>query len=175
MRGAKLLLGVTAVLALLGAGSQSAGAGSAERPKVVVSRGALSDLSTATADPTDGASGAAIAISAHGQTRVMMLLWGLDRTQAGIAHGAHVHVGPCVAGSGGSAGPHYNATGGVSVDASAEVWLDFTITSFGFGFASSTVPFVIPAGGARSIVIHAAPTAPNGTAGPRLACLPMEF
>lgn len=175
MRGTKLLIGAIAALALLGAGTQSAGAGSYERPKVVASRGALSDLSTATADPTDGAAGAAIAISAHGQTRVMMLLWGLDRAQAGIVHGAHVHVGPCVAGSGASAGPHYNAAGGASIDESAEVWLDFTITSYGFGFASTTVPFVIPAGGARSIVIHAAPTAPNGTAGPRLACLPMEF
>ncbi len=175
MRAQKTLLAIFAAVALLGVGAQSAGASEYEHPRVTASRGALSDLSATTADPTDGANGAAIAISAHGRTRVMLLLRGLDMSQSGVVHGAHVHVGPCVAGSGAAAGPHYNSTGFTTIDETTEVWLDFTITRFGSGFASATVPFVIPAGGARSVVIHAAPTAPNGTAGPRLACLPLEF
>ena len=105
----------------------------------------------------------------------MLALRRMDRTAVGTRYGAHVHVGPCVAGDGAAAGPHYNSTGGTTIDPSTEVWLDFTVRSNGTAVAVSAVPFVIPSGGAQSIVIHALATMPNGTAGARLACLPLEF
>jgi Cu/Zn superoxide dismutase len=143
---------------------------------VVSGAGALSDLSTLTADATDGAWAGAFAVSRSGTgTIVVLAVRGLDRTSAGTRFGAHVHVGPCVAGNGAAAGPHYNSTGGTTIDPSTEVWLDFTVRSNGTAVAVSGVPFVIPTGGARSIVIHAMATMPNGTAGARLACLPLEF
>ena len=144
--------------------------------QVVTSSGAMSDLSTSTADATDGARGVAISVGRTGRgTTVLLGLWGLSTASAGTVYGAHVHVGPCVGGNGAAAGPHYNTTGGTTIDQTTEVWLDFTATARGTGFAAATVPFVIPSGGARSIVVHAMPTAPNGTAGARLACLPLEY
>jgi Cu-Zn family superoxide dismutase len=53
------------------------------------------------------------------------------------------------------------------------VWLDFRVFGNGHAFALADVPFVIPSGGAMSIVIHAMPTDPMGVAGARLACLPV--
>lgn len=87
---------------------------------------------------------------------------------------AHVHAGPCVAGDGAAAGPHYNSTGGAVVGPSTEVWLDFTVRPDGTALAVALVPFVVPPG-ARSIVIHAMARMPNGMAGARLACLPLQL
>lgn len=144
----------------------------------VSNAGALSDLSPLTADVTDGARAAALAVSREGSGMIVLLgLRGLDRTHAGMTYGAHVHVGPCVAGVGAAAGPHYNSTGNpaVVIDPTTEVWLDFTVRASGTGLAVARVPFVVPSGGAGSIVIHAMSTSPTGTAGARLACLPMAF
>jgi Cu-Zn family superoxide dismutase len=136
--------------------------------RVVVSRGPLADLSPATADGTDGGAGLAVGVAGDSSTLVLLAVRGL--TDSGAVHGAHVHTGPCVAGNGAIAGPHYNAGGGISDQ--TEVWLDFEVRS-SIGIAVAKVPFAIPAGGAQSIVIHAAPTDPvTGAAGARLACLP---
>lgn len=88
-----------------------------------------------------------------------------------------LHVGPCVTGDGAAAGAHYNVSvlrGDVPpvVNDETEVWLDFTVTRSGRGHAVATVP-VVPAPGNRAIVIHQEPTAGNGTAAARLACLPV--
>lgn len=140
--------------------------------RVVHSRGPLSDLSTATVNGTDGGGASAHAIAGEDRTVVVLNLSGL--TDPGVIHGAHVHTGPCVAGDGAAAGPHYNAGGGISAD--TEVWLDFEVRESGNGHAEAIVPFAIASGAARSIVIHAAPTNPTtGAAGARLACLPLEF
>jgi Cu/Zn superoxide dismutase len=155
-----------------------AGAGASGHPSagVVHASGDLADLSPATDDPTDGASAAAIAVSrsAHG-TVVALRVRGVDRSAVGTRFGAHVHVGPCVPGDGAAAGPHYNSVGGSVVDPTTEVWLDFTVRADGTAVAVAVVPFVVPPGGARSIVIHAIATMPNGAAGARLACLPFEL
>lgn len=132
----------------------------------------LVDLSAATS-PTDGAWAVATATVVDDRTIVRLEVKDLDRASAGSTFGAHVHVGPCVAGNGAAALGHYNHGGGVSAE--TEVWLDFTVTGGGTGHATAVVPFAIPAGGAQSIVIHALPTAPNGAAGARLACIPLEF
>ncbi|MCA1693194.1 MAG: superoxide dismutase family protein [Actinobacteria bacterium] len=39
----------------------------------------------------------------------------------------------------------------------------------------TSVPFVIPHGAARSVVIHEQATQVGGGAGPRMACLPVSF
>lgn len=145
---------------------------SAACARVVQSRGPLSDLSVATVDGTDGGHARAFGVVGQNRTVVVLAVGGL--TDPGTIHGAHVHTGPCVAGDGAAAGPHYNAGGGIS--ASTEVWLDFEVKPAGRGFAFASVPFTIAPGAARSIVIHAAPTDPvTGAAGARLACLPLEF
>lgn len=131
----------------------------------------LTDLSPVTTDATDGARAWARALEAGDRTVVRLRLDGLG--EPGITLGAHVHVGPCVEGDGAAALGHYNSGGDPSP--STEVWLDFVIRPSGRAHALAIVPFHIEPGGARSIVIHALPTAPGGAAGPRLACLPMEF
>lgn len=168
---------VAVVSALVGvAPAVPAGATGYHPVGVERSSGALSDLSPSTTDPTDGANASALVVSRTNRGSLVLLrVTGLDRGSAGTKYGAHVHVGPCVPGDGAAAGPHYNATGGAVVDRSTEVWLDFTVRSSGTALAVARVPFVVPAGAARSIVIHAMPTMPNGSAGARLACLPLEL
>lgn len=158
-----------AVAAMVAAGALPAMAGVA-----IFSKANLSDLSTAV-DPTDGAWAVASATVAEGRTVVVLNVKGLDAEQTGRTLGAHVHIGPCVAGAGAAALGHYNSlAGGISPD--TEVWLDFTITAGGTGHAQAVVPFEIDSGTARSIVIHRDPTAAvTGVAGPRLACIPLEF
>lgn len=139
--------------------------------------GALSDLAPSTANVTDGASAQVYAIGYGDSTRVILVVSGLADGYEGQTFGAHVHTGSCVAGNGAAAGPHYNAGGTPSPD--TEVWLDFTVYSGGFGYADTTVPFVIPAGAAHAVVIHAEPTqfdgGSPGAAGARIACLPVDF
>ena len=86
-----------------------------------------------------------------------------------------------MAGDGAAAKGHYNTDveAGVlppfnTISEDTEVWLDFTVDD-GAGTATASVPFV-PLPGARSVVIHAAATDHHtGTAGARLACLPVEW
>ncbi len=113
----------------------------------------------------------------HGFTVVRLKVEDLDRAAAGTVLGAHVHVGPCVAGNPSVAGPHYNAASPTQViNDQTEVWLDFEISRRGKGRAEAVVPFVIPPGGAMSVVIHALHTDHGtGLAGARWACLPVPF
>lgn len=166
----RTLLGAAVAVAALTAAALPA---DASGPRAAGS-GPLSDLQPSLHNPTDGARGWAKAVSHHGTTGVVLVVHGLDPASAGVRLGAHVHVGPCVAGNGGAAGPHYNAGGGVNEH--TEVWLDLDIRPSGVAQSHTIVPFAIPEGGARSIVIHELATNPTtGAAGPRLACLPFEF
>jgi Cu/Zn superoxide dismutase len=147
--------------------------------RVVTAQGELSDLVPAAAGPLDGARAVLVMVSDDGHSTVRLHVYGIDRSVAGRTFGAHLHFGPCVAGNGAAAGPHYNTDtlAGVvppRIDATTEVWLDFTATEGGTGHAVAEVPFV-PQPGNRSIVIHQEPTDPNGAAGPRLACLPLSW
>lgn len=138
--------------------------------------GDLVDLSATTADPFgDASTHLVMTPNAHG-TLFHLRVKGIDPAAAGHDYGAHLHAGPCVAGDGAAAGPHYNisTTTPPLVSDQTEVWLDFTATTSGTGRADTTVPF-LPTPGTRSVVIHAEATAPNGTAGPRLVCLPVEW
>jgi len=56
----------------------------------------------------------------------------------------------------------------------SQVWLDCTVTTWGRAHAVDYGLFV-PAPGNRAVVIHREPTPVNGTAGARLACLPVSW
>ncbi len=161
---------VTALALTLGAGPALAG------PSVVRSAGPLRDLSSAP-NPTDGAHGRLVAVApGDGTTYLVFVVTGLDPEAAGSTLGAHVHVGPCVAGNGAAAGPHYNTGAGGPPSPENEVWLDFTILPGGVAYAYAVAPFEIAPGDAQSVVIHALPTEDGtGLAGARLACLPVKF
>lgn len=167
---ARRLLGA---LVVAGATTALLATGAAAEPPSGRGAGQLRDLQLATEQATDHATAQVFAYESGGSTTVTMKVQGLAHDAAGNRYGAHIHVGPCVAGQGAAAGPHYNAGGGVSE--ATEVWLDFTVQANGTADASTTVPFTIAPGTAQSVVIHALPTDPSGAAGPRIACLPVEF
>ena len=139
----------------------------------VVNSGALLDLQPQTANPTDGASAALVATTTGESARHHLVVWNLDASSAGRTFGVHVHVGSCVPGNGDAAGPHYNTGGPPSP--TTEVWLDFTATNAGTAWSQATTPFAIPTGQANALVIHDKPTAPDGDAGDRIACLPAPY
>ena len=175
MRGTRRFGWVAAAAVATGlvAGAGPAGAAST----FVQSSGALTDVAPSVANATDGAAADLWAVAAGGGSTFFVFFTGLDPAAAGTTYGVHIHVGPCVAGNGAAAGPHYN-TGGVP-STETEVWLDFTVLPGGYGFAATTVPFEIEPGTARSMVIHYDPTQNGGSmpgaAGARQACLPVDF
>jgi Cu/Zn superoxide dismutase len=168
-----------AALAVSVCGPAAAQAGPAgQSAETVVAHGQLRDLQPA-AGPFDNARAVVVMVQRDGHSMVLLQVAGIERTAAEQSFGAHLHVGPCVAGNGAAAGPHYNAdvvAGRVPprVNATTEVWLDFTVTRGGTGSAMTYVPFA-PLPGNRSVVIHQEPTNPQGAAGPRLACLPVSW
>ena len=141
-----------------------------------VFRGDLVDLSPTTADPFGDASAHLVMTPNAQGTTFHLRIKGIDPAVAGEAYGAHLHVGPCVEGNGAAAGPHYNVSTATPpvVNDQTEVWLDFTVTTDGTGAGDATVPFE-PLPGERAVVVHAEETAPNGTAGARLVCLPVVW
>ncbi|MGI8901664.1 MAG: hypothetical protein ACR2HA_12220 [Nocardioides sp.] len=150
--------------------------GSEGRAAVTVVEG-LRDLQPSQTDALDGAKASLTIVEREESTYFALRLQNIERTDSTSVLGAHLHVGPCVAGNGVAAGAHYNdeaihgdTTPSVSRD--TEVWLEFRANAGGAAHALVTVPFtVVP--GVRSVVVHALPTASDGTAGTRLACIPV--
>jgi hypothetical protein len=171
VRSARKFGWVTAALATAGLvwGSSAVGAATT----YVHAQGALRDFAPNTANATDGASADLWAVASGGSTTFRVFFSGLNPAAAGTTFGAHIHVGPCVAGNPSAALGHYHIGG--PVNPSTEVWLDFTVRAGGYGYSTTTVPFVIAPGAAQSLVVHALPTAPGGAAGARQACLPVTF
>ena len=136
----------------------------------------LRDYAPAAAGPFDGATGTATLVHHADGATVVLGLNGVDPAVAGRTFGAHLHVGPCVTGLGAAAGPHHNHSAVVPpvVDDTSEVWLDFTVTGGGTARSVAHVDW-FPEAGQRSIVVHELATAVDGTAGARLACLPVEW
>jgi hypothetical protein len=136
----------------------------------------LRDYAPAAAGPFDGATARATLVHHAGSATVVLGVRGVDPAVAGHTFGAHLHVGPCVAGSGLAAGAHDNHSTSVPavVDRTTEVWLDFTVTGGGTAESVAHVSW-FPEAGQRSIVVHERATASDGTAGARLACLPVEW
>jgi hypothetical protein len=153
--------------------------------------GPLTDLSPSTDDPFDGAKATATMMGVGGSTFFRVQVRGVDDGAVGKVYGAHLHQGPCGYDekTGPTVGPHYNtskkdlATGLYTVISDqTEVWLDFEVDPFGNARSTARVPFV-PTAGERSITLHAKATVHHqaeggpavGTAGDKLACLPLEI
>lgn len=142
-------------------------------------RDLLRDLQPAQADPFDGAAAHVSIASGHRTSTVNLHVSGVTGA-VGSTYGAHLHLGPCIAGNPAAALGHYNTDvlagrTPVRISESTEVWLDFTVTDEGTGNAVAVVPFrIVP--GTRSVVVHALATDHHtGTAGIRLACLPVAW
>ena len=135
----------------------------------------LRDFAPAAAGPFDGAR-AKLTLVADDNTQAVFVVHGVDPSVAGQTFGAHLHNGPCVAGNGPAALGHYNHSGTtpLTVNDQTEIWLDVTINDGGNARSAARVDWA-PVAGMRSVVIHANPTAADGTAGARLACLPVEW
>jgi Cu/Zn superoxide dismutase len=145
------------------------------------SNGDLRDLSTGTRDVFDGAKATAFMMGINGQTTFRLNVRGIDESADGKEYPAHLHEGPCEAGKGDAAGPHYNISGKNPVTGAfneitdkTEAWLTFNVNSEGSARVTVSVPFVPtprPDGAARSIVIHTNDTSLKT----RLACLPLDI
>ena len=106
-----------------------------------------------------------------GGTDVRLMAGGLP---ANRTFGAHVHVAPCGTDPLASGGHYQHGTTGTL--AQREVWLDFTTDADGRGVGVTHIPWLIAAGTAGSVVIHANPTNPTtGAAGARLVCTDVPF
>ena len=156
------------------------------------SHGKLTDLSPDTDDVYDGAKATAMMIAIDGNSFFRVQVRGLDKSAAGKAFGAHLHVGPCGldAAKQPTVGGHYNvspkdAKGLPTVVSDVtEVWLNLKVNSDGEARATANVGF-IPDAGERSITFHATATVHHqmdptkdpavGTAGAKLACLPLDI
>jgi Cu-Zn family superoxide dismutase len=114
-----------------------------------------------------------------GRTVVTLTVTGLD---ANRTYGAHAHAAPCSSLAG--AGPHWQrvkdpvkpSVNPAYANPSNEIWLDVTTNAAGNASAQAVQDFAFsPDDRPASVIIHAQPTAANGTAGARLACLTVEF
>ena len=173
VRPGALSVGVAVALSLVATPAQ------ADCIDVIRSQGRLRDLAPTVSGPFDHARATGVIRSQRGRSVVTFRVRGIDRSARGETYGAHLHLGPCVAGEPAAALGHYNTDviegrTPVRVNDRTEVWLDFTVQRKGKARSDAWVPFV-PQPGTRSIVIHAMPTDPSGAAGSRLACLPMEW
>lgn len=108
----------------------------------------------------------------NGGTHVSLHIVGVDAA-AGQKFGAHVHMSRCGV-SGAAAGTHYQDAGATGSLEDREVWLDFTLNADGIGHAEANRPWSLDESTQRSVIIHALPTAVNGTAGARLACIDLD-
>jgi superoxide dismutase, Cu-Zn family len=153
---------------------------------------------SAAAKPFDMAK-ATISIAVEGNSTTFKIdLTKIDPSIAGKTLGSHLHTGPCVEESGGSAGPHYNhevvtknkkfpvlgeRTYGYTAEVSpnTEVWFDLIPDAAGVASDETTVPFVPEdPDGVMSVVVHVSPTNTDpllglvGGAGTRQACFPLS-
>jgi len=178
--GAVGLVSVAALAAAAPAQAQGVGDGTpSAHLGAHVFRGPLSDLQPTTSDPLDGAQAKLVFVEHRGSSMFVLVVSGVGAGGVGHTYGAHLHTGACVAGNGAAAGPHYNQStvNGVVppvVSDQTEVWLDVTVGADGGAVAVARVPFV-PAPGNRAVVLHAEHTDDHGTAGARLACLPVSW
>ena len=130
----------------------------------------------------EGATARAFTASATGTLTTLSVRGLLPRHE----YGAHVHTKPCGAAPTDS-GPHYQhvpdpaqpSTDPAYANPRNEIWLDFTTSPDGSGFAVSHVDWTYGDRRPGSVVIHETHTHTDpghaGTAGGRLACLNLDF
>jgi Cu/Zn superoxide dismutase len=114
-------------------------------------------------------------------TTFTVRITGIDPSAAGQTFGSHLHSGPCIEGSGASAGPHYNHDAARSISPAGigpetEVWFDLVPDEDGMAYDATMVRFVpVDPDGVMSVVVHQLPTNPTtGAAGTRQACFPAK-
>ena len=163
----KSAVAVTAIAAAtLGAAAVAVAGGSS-------GRSAGPDYAYGTPNPFAGASAVVHVVeTGQGKSHVTLRVRGVD-APAGQTFGAHVHQFPC-GNVGGAAGGHYQHAGAVGTLEEREVWLDVTVNKHGDAITHATRPWSVDQSTPRSVIIHAAPTAPDGTAGARLACIDLD-
>jgi superoxide dismutase, Cu-Zn family len=190
----KAALGGLAGCALVLGGTQVA---SGALSNILKIQGSAEDLMTTTDGTLDSARAKITINEGTDSTTFSIRVTGIDPSQAGNTLGSHLHIGPCVEGTGGAAGGHYNhaAALGVSpapVSPETEVWFDLVADENGMAYDETTVPFVpidsaltdsTGTPGVMSVVVHLLPTNtelnyPNnpgavGFAGGRQACFPV--
>ena len=172
-----LLVTATAIVAML-CPAWAVASTEGSRGPVVKAAGDLRDLQAA-AGPFDGAAATFNLVASASGSHAVLRVRNIGAGANGRTYGAHLHLGPCVAGDAFAALGHYNTDvlAGVippEVSEQTEVWLDLTVDD-GAATTATSVPFV-PVAGARSVVIHAVATDHHtGAAGPRLACLPVVW
>jgi Cu/Zn superoxide dismutase len=176
-----LLLAPAAAYADPGHGDSHSGEPIDSRSRLLLASNSdsLRDLQPTVTNAFDGASASVVMMGALKASFFYLEVRDVHPAASGQRFGAHLHTGPCVAGEGAVAGPHYNVQtlAGIIpalVNDETEVWLDFDVNGKGTARSSTVVPFV-PAEGERSIVLHAQPTMDNGMAGARVACLPLTI
>jgi Cu-Zn family superoxide dismutase len=149
----------------LGTGVALAGGGSA--------RSSGPDYTYAGSDAfADATASVHVVHTGNGGTHVTLHVRNID-APAGTTFGAHVHQHPCGS-TGAAAGPHYQDADVTPVLEDREVWLDITVNDGGNGHAESVRPWSLDESSPRSVIIHALPTATNGTAGARLVCIDLD-
>ena len=121
------------------------------------------------------------AVPAGARAMVHAVATGLEPNRE---YGAHAHRNACGASPLDAGGHFQHEIGGATDPAYAnprnEIWLDMTTDADGNGASQATVDWTFaPANSAHSVVLHDHHTATDpgvaGTAGPRLACLTVEF
>lgn len=178
-RAVRAFVGVTVGLFAIGGAASEAGAAAA----VVKQSGPLviygNPYGDGTANPVLAGSTARVHAveDANGKTIVTLQVAGLTPNRE---FGSHVHVGACNAAN--KAGGHYQnviGTGESFANAQNEVWLDFETDDEGNGSAQAKVDWTFRADGANAIMIHDHHTPDEdpvaGVAGPKLACLDVDF
>jgi superoxide dismutase, Cu-Zn family len=185
----KAALGGLAGCALVIGGTQLA---SGDSPHVAYTwSGPLADLRPhVSGGPLDGATASVRVIEAPEEGIAFKVqVRDVNLSTTNPQFGAHLHVGPCTERkvlsteplpvlSPDTTGAHYTVPG-EPVSADSEVWFDFEPDPQAVATDETTVMFVIkdkidPLLGDMSIVLHEKVTAPDGTAGAREACLPVN-
>jgi hypothetical protein len=123
-----------------------------------------------TPNPTEGVRGFVHHnTTGDGRTHVVLQVRGLPPDRG---FGSHVHMLPC---NNNKAGGHYRNDPAGPADPVNEIWLDFTTNAAGNGSAQAFNDFLIRPNGAHAVIIHDHTTETGGVAGPKLACLDVNF
>lgn len=197
MRRLPAVLALTSAVGLVGSGTAAAAVPAAgdepTRPHspVAFSHGTFApyvDGATATTYDLDtvpsGSRASVFSLSAdHAGTTTKLAVSGLVPNRH---YGAHVHENPCGP-TGDDAGPHFQhvqdpnqpSTDPEYANPHNEVWLDFTTSAHGNGFATSHVDWSYGDRRPASVVIHEHHTSTepgeSGEAGERLACINVDL
>jgi Cu-Zn family superoxide dismutase len=180
MNGPTLVLAAIAAATTLAAGATPAAAAPPVRTTAVLGVTAGSYV-YGNALPVGARAVVHATTTASGSTIVTLHVYGLEPNRE---YGAHAHRAVCGANPLDAGGHFQHVLGGATDPAYAnpsnEIWLDFTTDAEGNGASQAVQGWTFTADSRpHSVVIHDHLTATEpgvaGTAGPRLACMTVEF